>query len=71
MGRKSGEKVGLVHCHGMGGNQVLSFFYSQSSTETLLANYVGPFYLKNFPSLILQDLKPFKSNSIFDWPKHL
>ena len=22
MGRKSGEKVGLVHCHGMGGNQV-------------------------------------------------
>lgn len=22
MGRKSGEKIGLVHCHGMGGNQV-------------------------------------------------
>ncbi|KAL3832145.1 hypothetical protein ACJMK2_023816, partial [Sinanodonta woodiana] len=25
MGRKSGEKVGLVHCHGMGGNQVFSY----------------------------------------------
>ncbi|XP_052258550.1 polypeptide N-acetylgalactosaminyltransferase 13-like isoform X2 [Dreissena polymorpha] len=25
MGRKSGEKVGLVHCHGMGGNQVFAF----------------------------------------------
>lgn len=25
MGRKSGEKVGLVNCHGMGGNQVFAF----------------------------------------------
>ncbi|XP_052771535.1 polypeptide N-acetylgalactosaminyltransferase 13-like isoform X2 [Mya arenaria] len=25
MGRKSGEKIGLVHCHGMGGNQVFAF----------------------------------------------
>lgn len=25
MGRKSGEKVGLVHCHGMGGNQVFAY----------------------------------------------
>jgi len=24
MGRKSGEKVGIVNCHGMGGNQVLN-----------------------------------------------
>ncbi|XP_062600306.1 polypeptide N-acetylgalactosaminyltransferase 1-like isoform X1 [Saccostrea cucullata] len=25
MGRKSGEKVGLVQCHGMGGNQIFSY----------------------------------------------
>ena len=25
MGRKSGEKVGMVGCHGMGGNQVGAF----------------------------------------------
>ncbi|OWF35637.1 polypeptide N-acetylgalactosaminyltransferase 13-like isoform X1 [Mizuhopecten yessoensis] len=25
MGRKSGEKVGLVNCHGMGGNQIFSY----------------------------------------------
>ena len=29
MGRKSGEKVGLVHCHGMGGNQVRLASFSE------------------------------------------
>ncbi|KAH3894439.1 hypothetical protein DPMN_018596 [Dreissena polymorpha] len=30
MGRKSGEKVGLVHCHGMGGNQIFSYTSKQA-----------------------------------------
>lgn len=25
MGRKASEKVGMVACHGMGGNQVMAF----------------------------------------------
>nr|XP_022306538.1 polypeptide N-acetylgalactosaminyltransferase 13-like isoform X1 [Crassostrea virginica]XP_022306539.1 polypeptide N-acetylgalactosaminyltransferase 13-like isoform X1 [Crassostrea virginica] len=30
MGRKSGEKVGLVQCHGMGGNQIFSYTKKQA-----------------------------------------
>ncbi|KAK6166787.1 hypothetical protein SNE40_023409 [Patella caerulea] len=30
MGRKSGEKVGMVACHGMGGNQVFSYTKKQA-----------------------------------------
>ncbi|XP_045170186.2 polypeptide N-acetylgalactosaminyltransferase 13-like isoform X1 [Mercenaria mercenaria] len=30
MGRKSGEKIGLVHCHGMGGNQIFSYTSKQA-----------------------------------------
>lgn len=33
MGRKSGEKVGLVHCHGMGGNQVCTSNNQSSSVK--------------------------------------
>ncbi|KAL5006915.1 hypothetical protein ScPMuIL_015721 [Solemya velum] len=30
MGRKSGEKIGMVHCHGLGGNQVFSYTKKQA-----------------------------------------
>nr|XP_034309394.1 polypeptide N-acetylgalactosaminyltransferase 13 isoform X1 [Crassostrea gigas]XP_034309395.1 polypeptide N-acetylgalactosaminyltransferase 13 isoform X1 [Crassostrea gigas] len=30
MGRKSGEKVGMVQCHGMGGNQIFSYTKKQA-----------------------------------------
>jgi polypeptide N-acetylgalactosaminyltransferase len=30
MGRKENEKVGIFNCHGMGGNQVNSFFIPAS-----------------------------------------
>lgn len=34
MGRKASEKVGMVACHGMGGNQVRQSFPSHLFTDT-------------------------------------
>lgn len=42
MGRKSGEKVGLVGCHGMGGNQVFSYTKrGELMTDDFCVDYSG------------------------------
>lgn len=44
MGRKQGEKVGLVGCHGMGGNQVCVQCYIdfERSKLALLSSFIRP-----------------------------
>nr|XP_034309396.1 polypeptide N-acetylgalactosaminyltransferase 13 isoform X2 [Crassostrea gigas] len=50
MGRKSGEKVGMVQCHGMGGNQVFAYTGSkQLATDDNLcvdATYNSPVFTR-------------------------
>lgn len=50
MGRKSGEKVGLVQCHGMGGNQVFAYSGSkQLATDDNLCidtSYNTPVFIR-------------------------
>lgn len=50
MGRKSGEKVGMVQCHGMGGNQVFAYTGSkQLATDDNLcvdASYNSPLFTR-------------------------
>lgn len=50
MGRKSGEKVGMVQCHGMGGNQVFAYTGSkQLATDDNLcvdASYNSPVFTR-------------------------
>jgi len=53
MGRKVGEKLGLLTCHGMGGNQVNIIFISTLLSSNIVSLSTNGVDMSPIPSVII------------------